>query len=248
MVDTAAHESSRRIVDEVDRARAQEYALLTTLLSRSPDSRLLSRLAGLRGDASTIGVAHTALGEAAGRANEENVAQEYLAVFAGLGQSQLSPYSSHCLTGSLYGHPLARLRETLQNFGIEKAPERSEPEDHAAILCEIMAGLAAGGIAAPAGADRDFFEERLLRWIGRFFFDLEAAEAADFSARSGEPSLKSKRRPLPFRHEKDLCAPERIRRFQNVLESYEDQEKHDACIRHFLLCRRYHCRRSRGYP
>jgi hypothetical protein len=41
MVDTAAHESSRRIVDEVDRARAQEYALLATLLSRSPDSRLL---------------------------------------------------------------------------------------------------------------------------------------------------------------------------------------------------------------
>jgi TorA maturation chaperone TorD len=76
------------MVEEVDRARAQEYALLATLLSRSPDSRLLSRLAGLRGDASAIGVAHTALGEAAGRANEENVAQEYFALFAGLGQSQ----------------------------------------------------------------------------------------------------------------------------------------------------------------
>jgi TorA maturation chaperone TorD len=185
MVDTAAHESSRRIVDEVDRARAQEYALLATLLSRSPDSRLLSRLAGLRGDGSTIGVAHTALGEAAGRANEENVAQEYFDLFAGLGQSQLLPYSSHYLTGSLYGRPLARLRETLQNFGIEKAPERSEPEDHAAILCEIMAGLVAGCIAAPAGADRDFFEEHLLPWIGRFFFDLEDAEAADFYASVG---------------------------------------------------------------
>ena len=113
------------------------------------------------------------------------MAQEYFALFAGLGQSQLLPYSSHYLTGSLYGRPLARLRETLQNFGIEKAPERSEPEDHAAILCEIMAGLAADGIAAPAGADRDFFEEHLLPWIGRFFFDLEAAEAADFYASVG---------------------------------------------------------------
>src|ERR1700730_14987360 len=157
------------MVEEVDRARAQEYALLATLLSRSPDSRLLSRLAGLRGDASAIGVAHATLVEAAGRANEENVAQEYFALFAGLGQSQQLPYSSHYLTGSLYGRPLARLRETLQHFGIEKAPERSEPEDHAAILCEIMAGLVAGGIAAAAGADRDSSRNISCRGSGAFF-------------------------------------------------------------------------------
>ena len=108
------------------------------------------------------------------------MAQEYFALFAGLGQGQLLPYSSHYLTGSLYGRPLARLRETLQRLGIEKAPERSEPEDHAAFLCEIMAGLVGGGISAPAGTDRDFFEEYLLPWIERFFVDLEGAEAADF--------------------------------------------------------------------
>jgi TorA maturation chaperone TorD len=167
-------------VDEIDRARAQEYALLATLLSRSPDSRLLSRLAGLRGDVSPIGLAHAALGEAARRANGEDVAQEYFALFAGLGQNQLLPYSSHYLNGSLYGRPLARLREALQNLGIEKTPERSEPEDHAAFLCEIMAGLAGGGIAAPAGADRDFFQEHLLPWIGCFFVDLQGAEPAGF--------------------------------------------------------------------
>jgi TorA maturation chaperone TorD len=180
MLDSAAPDSSKRIVDEIDHARAQEYALLATLLSRSPGSRLISRLAGLRGDVSPIGIAHTALGEAAGRVNEENVAQEYFTLFAGLGQGQLLPYSSHYLTGSLYGRPLAKLRETLQRLGIEKAPGRSEPEDHAATLCEVMAGLVGGSIAAPAGADRDFFEEHLLPWIGRFFVDLERAEAADF--------------------------------------------------------------------
>ncbi len=141
MLDSAAQDSARRLVDEIDHARAQEYALLATLLSHSPDSRLLSRLAGLRGDVSPIGLAHAALGEAARRANAEDVAQEYFALFAGLGQSQLLPYSSHYLNGSLYGRPLARLRETLQNLGIEKMPERSEPEDHAAFLCEIMAGF-----------------------------------------------------------------------------------------------------------
>jgi TorA maturation chaperone TorD len=185
MQDAAVPDSSRRFVDEIDHARAQEYALLATLLARSPDSRLISRLALLRGDASPIGAAHTALGEAAGRLNEESVAREYFALFAGLGAGQLLPYSSHYLTGSLYGRPLARLRETLQQLGIEKAPERSEPEDHAAMLCEIMAGLVDGGIAAAAGADRDFFREHLLPWIGRFFADLQHAESADFYARVG---------------------------------------------------------------
>jgi TorA maturation chaperone TorD len=180
MLDSAAQESSRRIVDEIDQGRAREYALLATLLSHGPDSRLLSRLAGLRGDASPIGMAHTALGEAAGRVSEEIVSQEYFALFAGLGQGQLLPYSSHYLTGSLYGRPLAQIRETLQTLGIEKAPGHSEPEDHAATLCEVMAGLVGGSIAAPAGADRDFFGEHLLPWIGRFFVDLESADAADF--------------------------------------------------------------------
>jgi len=176
---------SGRGVDEIDAARAREYALLAALLSRSPDSRLISRLALLNGDASPMGIAHTALGEAAGRANEEKVAREYFDLFIGVGGGLLLPYSSHYLTGGLYGRPLVRVRDALQRLGIEKAPERSEPEDHAAFLCEIMAGLVGGGIAAQAGADRDFFEEHLLPWIRRFFVDLEHAESADFYASVG---------------------------------------------------------------
>jgi TorA maturation chaperone TorD len=186
MLGSASQETSNRVVDEIDRARAQEYALLATLLSRSPDSRLIAGLARLQGDASPIGMAHAALSEAARRANEESVGREYFALFAGLGGGALLPYSSHYLTGALYGRPLARLRETLRQLGIEKAPNRWEPEDHAAILCEIMAGLAGGGIAAPEDADRDFFEQHILPWIGRFFVDLERAESADFYARVGK--------------------------------------------------------------
>jgi len=174
-----SYPSSER-VDEVDAARAQEYALLATLLSRSPDSRLISRLALLSGDASPLGIAHTALGEAAARTNEDKVSREYFDLFVGVGGGLLLPYSSHYLTGGLFGRPLVRVRDAVQRLGIEKAPERSEPEDHAAFLCEIMAGLVGGGIAAQAGADRDFFEEHLLPWIRRFFADLEQAESADF--------------------------------------------------------------------
>jgi TorA maturation chaperone TorD len=185
MLESSHQSSSDRIVDEIDRARAQEYALLATLLSRSPDAQLLSRLALLDGDASPIGVAHTALGEAAARVNEEGAGREYLELFIGLGRGLLLPYSSHYLTGTLYGRPLARLRQTLQLLGVEKAGGRSEPEDHAAILCEIMASLIGGAFATPAGADREFFEQHLAPWIRRFFVDLEQANAAYFYARVG---------------------------------------------------------------
>src|ERR1700726_2858233 len=177
--------SSKQRVDEIDRARAQEYALIATLLSRSPDTEMIGRLALLRGDASPLGAAHAGLGEAARGANEDDLAQEYFDLFAGLGKGSLLPYSSHYLTGALYGRPLARLRETLQHLGIESAAGHSEPEDHAAFLCEIMAGLVGGGIAAPPGAERGFFEGHLLPWIERFFGDLVAAESADFYAAVG---------------------------------------------------------------
>ena len=184
MLDSASRETASG-ADEIDRARAQEYALLATLLARSPDRELLAGLARLQGDASPIGMAHAALAEAAMRTSEESVGREYFALFAGLEGGSLLPYASHYLTGALYGRPLVRLRETLRQLGIEKAPERLEPEDHAAILCEIMAGLAGGSIAAPAGADRDFFGAHLSPWVRAFFVDLERAEPADFYARVG---------------------------------------------------------------
>jgi TorA maturation chaperone TorD len=185
MQESTVQMASRRVVDEVDQARAQEYALLSVLLSRSSDIQMIRRLALLRGDASPLGIAHTALGQAASRATEESVGREYFDLFAGLGKGQLLPYASHYLAGSLYGRPLGRLRETLQQLGIERAAENSEPEDHAAILCEVMAGLVGGDIASPAGADREFFEKHLAPWIGRFFVDLEKAESADFFSHVG---------------------------------------------------------------
>ena len=185
MQESTPHISSKRVVDEIDYARAQEYALLSALLSHSPDNQMIERLALIRGDASPIGTAHTALGEAASRTNEESAAREYFDLFAGLGKGLLLPYASHYLTGSLYGRPLGRLRQSLQHLGIESAAGNSEPEDHAAILCEVMAKLIGGDIANPAGADREFFEQHLAPWIRRFFVDLEKAESVDFYARVG---------------------------------------------------------------
>jgi TorA maturation chaperone TorD len=175
----------RRGVDEVDSARAQEYALLASLLSRSPDGQLLSGLAGLRSDASLIGKAHAALAEAARQSSEESAAREYFALFAGLRDGALLPYASHYLTDTLYGRPLAQLRAKLQLLGIEKAAERTEPEDHAGFLCEVMAGLISCEICAPPGADRTFFNMHLGSWIRRFFVELENSKSAVFYSTVG---------------------------------------------------------------
>ena len=167
-------------IDAVDKARAQEYALLATLLRCAPDAHLLRRLAELCGDPSPLGVAHAALAKAASRATREGVEREYLDLFIGLGRGELLPYGSYYLTGFLHERPLARLRHDLARLGIERAPGRAEPEDHAAILCEIMAGLVSGRLLAPRGADRALFEAHLAPWIERFFADIEQAETAEF--------------------------------------------------------------------
>jgi hypothetical protein len=101
-------------------------------------------------------------------------------LFIGLGRGELLPYGSYYLTGFLYDWPLARLRADLLKLGVERAAGQAEPEDHAAILCEVMAGVVDRQFPASRGADRALFEKHLSPWIGRFFADLERAEAADF--------------------------------------------------------------------
>src|SRR5262249_49435582 len=167
-------------LDEVEGARARESALLATLLRRSPTSDLLSRIAALRADSSLLGLAHAALVEAATATNVECVEREFFDLFIGIGRGELLPYGSYYLTGFLNERPLARLRDDLARLGIERIADEAEPEDHAATLCEIMAGLVDGRFDAPAGNDRKLFEQHLRPWIGRFFADLEHAKAAVF--------------------------------------------------------------------
>jgi TorA maturation chaperone TorD len=167
-------------VDDVDLARAQEYALLAALLARAPDAAFLERLAALRGDPTPLGLAHVALAEAASRAVAAKVEREFFDLFIGIGRGELMPYGSYYIAGFLHERPLARLREDLRRFGIERVEQQHESEDHAAILCEIMSGIAGGQFEAPAGTDRELFEKHLTPWLGRFFADLERAESAAF--------------------------------------------------------------------
>ncbi len=171
---------SIQVTDDVDQARAQQYGLLALLLSRTPGRELLGRLAALRVDASPLGLALAGLADAARDASVERVEREYFDLFIGLGRGELMPYGSYYLTGFLHERPLARLRQDLAELGIARAEGNAEPEDHIATLCEVMAGLVDGRFPAASGADQRIFERHLSPWAGRFFADLERAEAADF--------------------------------------------------------------------
>jgi TorA maturation chaperone TorD len=172
-------------VDDIDRARAQQYALLARLLTRAPNTSLLKQIGQLRGDATPLGVAHSKLAEAAKYADVTKVEREFFDLFIGVGRGELLPYASYYLTGFLHERPLARLRDDLDRIGIARAEGIAEPEDHAGILCEVMSGLANGQLPAPEGSSRSIFEKHVAPWLGRFFTDLEHAEAAKFYRRVG---------------------------------------------------------------
>jgi TorA maturation chaperone TorD len=171
---------SKSEVDEIDQLRAAEYGLLSLLLGKAPDADTLSRVAGLKGDASDLGMAHIELAAVAAASDDSAVSKEFFALFIGVGRGDLLPYASYYMTGFLHERPLARVREDLDRLGIERAGPSREPEDHIAILLEVMAGLARGDFEADFAEQARFFERHLKPWAARMFADLEMSQSAIF--------------------------------------------------------------------
>lgn len=176
-------QTARLVPDEVlpeDRLRAHQYQLLARFLAAPPDRTLLELAAGLSGDDTDLGRGLATLARLAAATTEQAAAEEYHDLFIGVGRGELVPYASYYLTGFLHEKPLAKLRVDMARLGIARAEGVSEPEDHIAALCEMMAGLITGAFGAPLGlADqRRFFEAHLAPWAERFFEDLERARSA----------------------------------------------------------------------
>ena len=167
-------------IDEIDHLRAAEYGLLSLLLGKAPEAETLARVAELKGDASELGMAHVELAAAAAGGDDRAVSKEFFDLFIGLGRGELLPYASYYLTGFLHERPLARVREDLERLGIERAGPSREPEDHIAILLEVMAGLARGEFDADFAQQARFFERHLKPWAARMFADLEMSQSARF--------------------------------------------------------------------
>ena len=167
-------------VDEIDLLRARHYDLLATLLGRAPCGRVLSHVSDLTGDETALGRALAALGRAGRDVTPQAIERDFFDVFIGVGRGKLLPYASYYQTGFLNERPLARVREDLGTLGLERSEGMSEPEDHAAILLEVMAGLASQRFDPEPGFEQRFFERHLKPWAIRFFEDLEKAAETDF--------------------------------------------------------------------
>lgn len=169
-------------VDPIDHLRAGTWALLGQLMAGPPSPEMIERLAGLSAEGEApdaIAAAWQQLADAARRVQEDALIAEYQDVFVGVGGGQVTPYASWYLTGTLMDRPLVQLRSDLEALGIERNADCSEPEDHVAALCEIMA-LVAQDEDVDLDWQRELYSRYVGGWMDRFFEDLGKASSADF--------------------------------------------------------------------
>ena len=167
-------------IDPIDAARGDQYRFVASLLSSAPSAELLRGIAGLSGDASPMGQAMSNLARLAREGDPAAVASEFFELFIGVGRGELLPYASFYQTGFLNERPLADVRGDLARLGVARAEGRFEPEDHIALLFEVMADLAHGKVAATPEQQQAFFQRHLAPWAGQFFDDLAIAPSASF--------------------------------------------------------------------
>ncbi|MDH3741533.1 MAG: molecular chaperone TorD family protein [Hyphomicrobiales bacterium] len=172
---------------EEDLLRAHVYRLLAKLMRAGPDQETLNKLTNLNGDDTELGQALGALARVAGKVTAAEAAEEYQDLFIGVGRGELLPYGSYYLTGFLNEKPLAKLRKDMGQLGIERRDAVSEPEDHIAALCEMMAGLVTGEYGEPLdlAGQKTFFDTHIAPWAAHFFADLEAAKSSKVYASIG---------------------------------------------------------------
>lgn len=166
--------------DPIDVARSQQYGFLARLLSAPPDIDLLAQISKLQGDETPMGRAFSALAGAAGSADIQAIEREFFELFVGVGRGELLPYASFYLTGFLNERPLAELRGDLVRLGVARAEGRHEPEDHIALLLEVMAEMAGGQISVAPDLQAAFFNRHIAPWAAQFFDDLAIAPSAQF--------------------------------------------------------------------
>ncbi len=148
-----------------------------------PDAETLELLALVEArpsDEDDLGRAWSGLQAAAAEGTPEALADEYHALFIGLGRGELVPYGCWYLTGYLMERPLAVLRADLARLGFERGADVKETEDHAAIICDVMSALTADDIGFDLATRADFFRRHVGPWLGRFFTDMIEADSANF--------------------------------------------------------------------
>ncbi|MBC7952423.1 MAG: molecular chaperone TorD family protein [Rhodospirillaceae bacterium] len=165
-----------------EQLRARFWGLLAVLLAAPPSAPLMGTLSIIPGDQSELGQALADLAAAARTTDLTAAEEEFSTLFIGLSRGELVPFASYYLTGFLHEKPLAHLRADMEALGMAVNDNVAEPEDHMAILAEIMQMLIDGSLGAPLNLaeQKRFFAAHIEPWAGRFFTDLESTPSARF--------------------------------------------------------------------
>lgn len=152
-------------------ARAELYGLLARLWIAPPDAPLLAQFAHVVTEAPEAGAflegPWQALVGALRGCTPQQAADEYDALFLGVGRPEVFLYASHHRAGFLNEKPLVQLRSDLAALGLAGDPQRGETEDHASAIFEVMRYLIAGddGAVCHLEQQRRFFRDHVQTWV-----------------------------------------------------------------------------------
>jgi TorA maturation chaperone TorD len=173
-------------------ARAEIYGLLSTLYYAAPTPELLAQLRVAVTEAPDSGsfleAPWSAVIAASRELTDAQIAGEWNSMFGGVGKPEVYLFGSFYLSGFLNEKPLARLRETLIQYGLERDGAMYETEDHIAYVCEVMRYLIAGDDVTVSNLtnQKSFFGDHLQPWVGSMCDTLVANPRAKFYAALAE--------------------------------------------------------------
>lgn len=169
-------------------ARAEIYGLLAELYYAAPSAELMAQLRVAVTEAPAAGgfleEPWRVLVSAVRALDDQAVADEYDALFGGVGKPEIYLFGSHYLSGFLNEKPLAQLRGDLAALGLGRDERMPETEDHIAYLFEVMRYLIAGDDVAVANLSqqRQFFTTHLQPWVDAMGHAISAHPKARFYA------------------------------------------------------------------
>ncbi len=156
--------------------RNDAYVLLAALLRDAPSEEITLLLRNLHWGEDLPLALQKALSELCQACAEwpiQRIHDEYERIFVGLGAGELIPYGSWYIEKQIQSTPLAHIRTDLRRLGIVRQIKSFESEDHAGVLCEIMALLSTPQNTFSEYQQAEFFNNHLATWMPQFFIDLQ---------------------------------------------------------------------------
>ena len=154
-----------------DEARANLYGLVGRLFYDAPDTLLLAEICRDEAEpavqAGALAETWRALRAAARSAYPVVLKQEYDSLFVGVGRAEVTPYTSHYVTGTSPEQLLVRLRDQLREWGLARRDAAFEVEDHISGVCDVMRFLVMESY--PDEEQRMFFNEFVYSGAVGFF-------------------------------------------------------------------------------